>query len=374
MTADRARDGYLRVLVAYDGSERAEDALALALRLRAPSGGALTLASVRAHHRPWAGSERTAPADEPDAVADAVEAMLGEARHRVPPGVPVRVREILAASATRGLSELVEAVEADLAVVGSSSHAAPGSVAIERTAGRMLAGAPCAVAIPPAGARDAGPFRHIGVAFDNSPEAHAAVAAAYGLARRDGAAVTLVRALPVRRGPVRRRAGAARAAAGPAPRAGGARRRRRRGAGGVNPRAVLVRGTPQEAIAGTCHGVVDLLVTGSRGFGALRRAFAGSVSEALVEGAPHPVLVIPRPSAPAEPRGQARPRATAAGGDRPAAGAPASVCGRLRSAAAGAFRWRIRPAARRWIPSTNVSRSRPWAGSTATAASSPASS
>ena len=125
MTADRARDGYLRVLVAYDGSERAEDALALALRLRAPSGGALTLASVRAHHRPWAGTERTAPADEPDAVADAVEAMLGEARHRVPPGVPVRVREVLAASATRGLSELVEAVEADLAVVGSSSHAAP---------------------------------------------------------------------------------------------------------------------------------------------------------------------------------------------------------------------------------------------------------
>ena len=64
---------------------------------------------------------------------------------------------------------------------------------------------------------------------------------------------------------------------------------------------MLFRGTPQEAIAETCHGVVDLLVTGSRGYGALRRAFAGSVSEALVEGAPHPVLVIPRPSAPAPP-------------------------------------------------------------------------
>ena len=314
MTADRARDGYLRVLVAYDGSERAEDALALALRLRAPSGGALTLASVRAHHRPWAGTERTAPADEPDAVADAVEAMLGEARHRVPPGVPVRVREVLAASATRGLSELVEAVEADLAVVGSSSHAAPGCVAIERTAGRVLAGAPCAVAIPPAGARDAGPFRHIGVAFDNSPEAHAAVAAAYGLARRDGAAVTLVRALPA--------LPAAPSGAAPGPREQRLARLRAQeeldavaeaAPAGVNPRAVLFRGTPQEAIAETCHGVVDLLVTGSRGYGALRRAFAGSVSEALVEGAPQPVLVIPRPSVPGDAAGQAQPRATAAG-------------------------------------------------------------
>ena len=43
----------------------------------------------------------------------------------------------------------------------------------------------------------------------------------------------------------------------------------------------------------TCDGAVDLLVTGSRGY-APRRALIGSVSEASMEGAAHPVLVLPR--------------------------------------------------------------------------------
>jgi nucleotide-binding universal stress UspA family protein len=44
-------------------------------------------------------------------------------------------------------------------------------------------------------------------------------------------------------------------------------------------------------------GIVDLLVTGSRGYGPLQRALLGSVAEALMEGAPYPVLVLPRNSA-----------------------------------------------------------------------------
>jgi nucleotide-binding universal stress UspA family protein len=193
------------------------------------------------------------------------------------------------------VTELAEAEEADLVVVGSSSHARDGTVATERTAGRLLDGAPCAVAIAPAGARDDGPFRHIGVAFDGSSESRAAVAAAYALAARDGAAVTLVRALP---------AVASGALAGSA-----TEREQRRGRlraqeeieavaeaapAGVNPRTVLAHGLPQDVLADTCTGVIDLLLTGSRGYGPLRRAFLGSVSETLVEGAPHPVVVMAR--------------------------------------------------------------------------------
>jgi hypothetical protein len=51
-------------------------------------------------------------------------------------------------------------MDADLVVIGSSRHAPTGTVATERTAGRPLHGAPCAVAIPPAGARENGPIRH----------------------------------------------------------------------------------------------------------------------------------------------------------------------------------------------------------------------
>jgi len=294
----KAAAGFSRIVVAYDGSDRAEDALALALRLREPHAGTLTLGCVRVSRVPWRFGE---PVAAPLAVADDAETMLTEARHPVPPGIPVRVREALSASAARGLTELAEAERADLVVVGSSTHALPGRVSTERTAGRLLHGAPCAVAVPPAGARDAGPFRHIGVAFDGSPESHAGLETAYALAARDGAAVTIVRVLPVvgtaeligpdaerdhrrRHIAVQHELEALALAAPP----------------GVNPRTLLLHGDPHDLIGETCGGVVDLLVTGSRGYGPLRSAFIGSVSEALMEGAPHPVLMLPRAAASAD--------------------------------------------------------------------------
>jgi nucleotide-binding universal stress UspA family protein len=287
--------GFRRIVVAYDGSDRSGDALALAVRLRESTEGTLTLACVRVGHLPWRQGHEPDPASASAAEGEELDAMFSEARHSVPLGTRVRGRKLIAGSAARGLTELAETAEADLVVIGSSTHAASGSVSTERTAGRLLQGAPCAVAVPPAGARAEGPFRHIGVAFDGSPESHAAVAAAYALAARDHAAVTLVQALPEIGpadvvGPVvesdqrlhRRRAQEEiEAVADAAP-------------GGVNPRAVLLHGRPEDVVAETCNGVVDLLITGSRGYGPMRRAFIGSVSEALMEGAPHPVLVMPR--------------------------------------------------------------------------------
>ena len=70
---------------------------------------------------------------------------------------------------------------------------------------------------------------------------------------------------------------------------------------GVNPRTLLLYGVPGKAIADACEGIVDLLVTGSRGYGPVQRALMGSVAEALMEGAPHPVLVLPRTAAAAVP-------------------------------------------------------------------------
>jgi nucleotide-binding universal stress UspA family protein len=62
----------------------------------------------------------------------------------------------------------------------------------------------------------------------------------------------------------------------------------------VNPRTLLLRGPPGGVIAGACDGIVDLLVSGSRGYGPMQRALLGSVSEALADGATQPVLVLPR--------------------------------------------------------------------------------
>ena len=279
-----------RVVVAFDGSPPAEDALALALRLRDPVDGVLTLACTvtgqRWHVRPHVCRTHATVPEE-------IAFMFDQARATsIPAGIHVRQRAPVAPSPARGLTELAEREDADLLVVGSSSHAEPGRIRLERTAGRLLQGAPCAVAIAPGGLRETDDFRHVGIAFDGSPEARAALDAGYGIAARCSAAVTLLWALPkVDVQPLGREARLhadeqldAAADATPA---------------GVNPRTLLLHGDPGDVIREACDGVVDLLVTGSRGYGPMQRALLGSVSEALTEGAAHPVLITPRRPHPA---------------------------------------------------------------------------
>lgn len=284
-----------RVLVAFDGSPRSWDALALALRLLDPTRGSLILACVRAPLRPWHLAHRVAPSADPE--DEGTVEMLQEARRVLPSGIPVETRTVVSASPARGLTELAEQAAADLVVLGSGARAASGRIATERTAGRLLQGAPCAVAVAPADATDSGGFNHLGIAYDGSREANAALAAGYAIAARDGAAVTLFRTLStVRTGGddvvAKSREDAGRlarlqaqaeldAAAEGAPK-------------GVNPQTVLLYGDPGSAIAEASEGIVDLMVTGSRAYGPMQRALLGSVSAALVDGAGHPVLVLPR--------------------------------------------------------------------------------
>ena len=278
--------GYRRVLVAYDGSPSAQDALALAGRLRDPAGGALTLACI-VPSRPW---HRRGGAG----AGAGTEAMLTETRAELPVGIPVALRAPTASSAARGLTELAECEHADLIAIGSAKGADRDRIGLARTAGRLLHGAPCAVAVAPPGLRETGPFHHVGVALDDSPEAAAALAVAFAIASRDGSAVTLYAALEH---VVDRSEAGSRSmrlalqdrldrAADAAP-------------SGVNPGTVLVYGAAGQAITDACDGAVDLLVVGSRGYGPLQRALVGSVSEELISRARHPVLVIPRQPAPA---------------------------------------------------------------------------
>jgi nucleotide-binding universal stress UspA family protein len=281
---------FRRTIVAFDGSERSGDALALALRLT-EGDGLLTLACVVPGDR-WHVGAHVHRTDA--AVPEELVAMFEEARTGIPPGIRVRERAPVAASPARGLTELAENENADIIVIGSSQHGEIGRIRLERTAGRLLQGAPCTVAIAPAGLRETSDFRHVGVAYDGSPEARVALGAAYALAASCGAAVTLFTAFSeVEPDPLaaRRHAEAALdAAADSAP-------------PGVNPRTSLLRGSAGAVIADACDGVVDLLVTGSRGYGPMHRALAGSVSELLTEGASQPVAIVPRP----ETRGSAEP-------------------------------------------------------------------
>jgi nucleotide-binding universal stress UspA family protein len=270
---------FRHVLVAYDGSDRAQDALALALRLRDPHAGRLLLACAVSEAAPPAALEEVA-------------IMLAAARARIPASVRVALRAPGASSPAHALTELAEEEGVDLIVVGSSRRFADGRIRLERTAGRLLRGAPCAVAVAPRALRTGAPFRHVGIAYDGTPEARLALAAAYRIAAACGAAVIVVYAGPV---------GDRRLldeAADTAPKR-------------VKARTLRLPGPAGETIAAVCEGGVDLLVCGSRGYGPMERALMGSVAEQLMEGASHPVLVLPRTAAIAYPSEPALQEATA---------------------------------------------------------------
>jgi nucleotide-binding universal stress UspA family protein len=276
---------FRQIVVAFDGSDRAQDALALALRLRDPDGGHITLACALTEG-PWWQPHR--PHALKDDVPEHVGVMLAASRAEIPAGIHVRLRAPGASSPARALTELAEDEHADLVVIGSSRRISDGRIRLERTAGRLLQGAPCAVAVAPCGLRDGEPFRHVGIAYDGTPEARTALAAGYAIAASCGAATTVLFAQAMPEGSAHRAGALLDEAARAAP-------------NGVNPRTLLLHGQPASVISGACEGIVDLLVCGSRGYGPIERALMGSVAEELMEGAPHPVLVLPRKAAPVVP-------------------------------------------------------------------------
>jgi nucleotide-binding universal stress UspA family protein len=290
--------GFGRVLVGLGGSDSSADALALAQRLVDQRRGMLLLVHIDVEHVLRVPRHRRA--------ARSAE-VLSAARAEIPPAVSVAQLGRTSASVARGITELAEEEHADLVIVGSSGRHSDGRTCPGRTALRLLQGAPCAVSVAAAGRRDTGSFHHVGIAYDGSPESAAALRTAYALAARDGAAVTLYHSITgavIQQGgmsarELERAALAPRldaqemldAAADAAP-------------AGVNPRTVLLHGDPVREISEAADGIIDILFTGSRGYGPMHRALAGSVSEALLRVSGQPVVVMPR-SGMAEPAGDA---------------------------------------------------------------------
>ena len=280
------------IVVGYDGPGRGGEAIALAEVLRDPRHGSLLLASAYLPTPVRAAPYVIAPPD----LRDPTDALLSEARAQLEGRVPVRTISVPAAPA-RALTETAEREHADLVVVGSSHRGTVGRVLPGTTAERLLHGAPCAVAVAPRG-YEGGDLRHIGVAYEGSPEAEAALRAAEALALELGAALTVycvVEPTPATDSMIAAGSGAEWPSvtaeqhgrqllyfvADHAPQ-------------GLRPETLLLHGHAAEQIARRTAGVIDLLFAGSRGYGPLRRALLGSVSGALVRDADCPVVITPR--------------------------------------------------------------------------------
>ena len=183
-------------------------------------------------------------------------------------------------------------------VVGSGHRARRGRVSSGSVSESVLAGAPSPVAIASRGyGRADRRLEAIGVGFDDSPESHDALRWAASLARRRHARlVVLAVHTPLAFG------GLSTTGVGGYRSANEALRQQlvqntlqalSALAPEVAARHRLLDGDAAAQLA-RCSSELDLLVLGSRGYGALRAVLLGSVSRALVRTSRCPVVVVPR--------------------------------------------------------------------------------
>jgi nucleotide-binding universal stress UspA family protein len=261
------------ILVGYDGSDEARDALALARVVATAARVPLVLTWV----------EPVGPFDIPyDAVFQPIQARAEDALAEVAQtlrreGFEVRTRVGLLGSVAEGIHEFAEEASAQLVVVGSSHRGRVGRVLAGTVGTRLFHGSPCPVAVAPRGlARQALSLKRMGVGYDGAPESQLALSWAERLARAAGAQLDL---LVVSDEEV---SSAERALADGLDRVTD-----------VHADGAVKHGSAAEELLGLSERV-DLLVVGSRGHGPLRRVLLGSVSAHLVAHSSCPIVVAPR--------------------------------------------------------------------------------
>lgn len=287
-----------RIAAGVDGYPEGRDAAALGSMIAGAAGAELMLVAV--HPDPlvvlppelgWTAMHKQA------------EALLRETRNAVAPGARIVVETDW--SVARALERVVAREHRDLLVVGSSRRGHQGLVRIGNRTRQLLCHCKCALAVAPRGL-SGGPARRlarIGVGYDGAPEAQAALSLAGSLATKAGAKLRV-------RGVVDDRlpgVGWSRAAGEQAlamwdevlePQVESLREKAQRAtsATGADAEVDVWRGRPADALKEVCEHV-DLLVIGSRRWGAAARVLLGSTGEALMHDASCPVLVVPRAGA-----------------------------------------------------------------------------
>lgn len=285
---------YRKLIAGYDGSDHAADGLALAELLCEVTGADLLVTAVVPREFPYVPGtpqrEQELRARARDVLVDAV----AESER-------VTTRVVAARAAAHGLHDLAESEEADAIVVGSSRHGPIGRVLAGSVASRLLHGAPCPVAVAPAGyrERERSGLAVVACAFDGSDEARLAAQHAEHLARRAGAALRL---LAVREPELIFGIDQVPGAYDSAELAKAERKRltqeledaASRVGPGVEVQHELLEGSAVEALSAAAADGVDLLVVGSRAYGPVRRVLLGGVSSGLVRSSPAAVLAVPR--------------------------------------------------------------------------------
>lgn len=258
------------VVAAYDATAEGADGLALAELLAGLTGAEVLVARVLQDMVEHTGATRGEQRDLRRRVEETRRAILAAV-----PGHELEVMPVMDTSLARALHDVAGHEGASFLVLGSSHHHGLGRILLGGSAELVVAGAPCPVAVATPGFRQHAALEPsvIGVAYDGSPEADAAVRTAAALAAKSAATLRLVAVEGDDR------PSAALDALEPVPGVG------------EEQRAVRHGNAADELVAETRD--LGLLVMGTRGLGAIRRVLVGSVSTSVLRRAHCPVVVCP---------------------------------------------------------------------------------
>jgi nucleotide-binding universal stress UspA family protein len=276
-------------VVGVDGRDGGRDAVALAVALGAHR---LTLAGAYAHEEdaapsPTAGRYRQRLHDD---MARALEAT------KLQTGVAADVVALADSSPARALHHVAQERHADLIVVGSAHRGPVGRMVLGDVSRGTIHDSPCPVAVAPHGYRRR-PARAatIAVGYDGRPEAVAALRLGAEIAAATGAVLEVH---VVWEGPTMAIAAMTYSTDLDEMMAEDKARAQRvlddaLAALPQATRGVLHHGSPRTQLEEvSAH--ADVLVLGSRGWGAVKRVAVGSTADYLLHHAGCPVIVVPR--------------------------------------------------------------------------------
>lgn len=284
------------LVIGYDGAPGGADALALGLGWSRQLSVRAVIVTVYPGPAPI-GPGRV----DVEWVADRrreAERLLDEALTVSSPAASVEFKAVGSGSASHGLHDVAEELGASLIVLGSQTER---RLLATSTGERVIAGAPCPVAMPPRGWRDRAlhDLGRIGVAFVPTPDGREALRVGAMLALRIGARLHVVTVV-----------------AGPAEvmsyRIGEDVDRMYVTAAkeafehsieqAISELAsdveaigeVVVGDDPVETLAGMANSSFDALFMGSRGYGPMRRVLLGGVASRLLRRLDIPAVIVPR--------------------------------------------------------------------------------
>jgi len=268
------------VVAGYDATDEGADGLALARILAAHTHSDLLVARVIPDEPDLPGLTRPERMHVRDVVSETHAAILAA----VPDG-DLEVMPVLDHSVVRGLHEVAREQEAEMLVLGSSHHSIAGRVLLGGTIDRLINGAPCPVAVAPPGFRERTELQPpiIGIAWDGSAPARAAMRHALQLAGRCGLDARVVAIAPS----LLDRPGTP-----PAGLEDGLALARQLAPEGVKVDGLERRGVPSRELVAATESDVGLLVIGSHHRATAARMLLGSVSLVVVRHAHVPVIVV----------------------------------------------------------------------------------